>query len=231
MAAPKKPASGSKARSTRSGGAGGKASSTKANGKAPAKRSGRATAKPAEAKASATGKTASVAKAEATAPSLRPGRRRGRAGRVVAVIGVLVAAAVAVILLVSGGGSSSKNSSVAATTPTTIPTVTTPPATAPAVTTPTTAAPAVAPPTGKPAVRVQRCAPIIGSGASNSGKSYPVTSTAKDGGPAPCGEAHSVLLAALNGASTGGWHCTTQPSGSTIATCTSTGGRTIRATG
>ena len=98
----------------------------------------------------------------------------------------------------------------------------------PAVTEPSAAAPPA-----KPVVRASKCDPIIGSGTANSGKTYAVTSSAKDGDPADCGEAHSVLLSALQGGGTtiGDWTCKTNPSGSVIATCTSTGGRSIRASG
>ena len=111
----------------------------------------------------------------------------------------------------------------------------TPTATSPAVTTPSAAAPAAAPatPVSKPVVRSENCDPIIGSGTANGGKTYDVTSTAKDGDPAACGEAHSTLLAALQGggSSIGEWTCKTDPSWNPIATCTSTGGRSIQATG
>jgi hypothetical protein len=93
--------------------------------------------------------------------------------------------------------------------------------------------PPVAAPAAKPAARTASCDPIVGSGTQNSGKTYAVTSSATDGNPAGCAEAHSVLLSALNGGDStiGGWHCTTQPSGPTIASCTSAGGRRIRARG
>ena len=67
----------------------------------------------------------------------------------------------------------------------------------------------------------------------NSGKTYAVTSSAKDGGPAHCGEAHDVLLSALQGSGTtiGDWTCKTDPSGDQVASCTSTGGRSIQAAG
>jgi len=60
-----------------------------------------------------------------------------------------------------------------------------------------------------------------------------VTSSAKDGGPAHCGEAHDVLLSALQGSGTtiGDWTCKTDPSGDPVASCTSTGGRSIQAAG
>jgi hypothetical protein len=82
-------------------------------------------------------------------------------------------------------------------------------------------------------VRTSKCDPIIGSGSANSGKIYDVTSTAKDGDPAGCAQAHSVLLSALQGQGTtiGGWTCKTDPGGTTVASCTSTGGRSIQATG
>jgi hypothetical protein len=82
-------------------------------------------------------------------------------------------------------------------------------------------------------VRSAKCDPIIGSGSANSGKTYEVTSNAKDGDPAGCTEAHSVLLSALTGGGTtvGDWTCKTNPSGTTVATCTSNGGRSIQAAG
>ena len=131
------------------------------------------------------------------------------------------------ILLISSGGGDDNNATVADTTPATTPTV--PAETAPAVTTPSAAAAPVA----KPVVRAKKCEPIIGSGSANGGQTYPVTSSAKDGDPAACGEAHSVLLSALQGSGTsvGDWTCKTNPSGDPVATCTSTGGRSIQAAG
>jgi hypothetical protein len=132
-----------------------------------------------------------------------------------------------VIVVIASGGDDDNNPTVADTTPATIPT---PTATGPALTTP--AAPAAAP-AAKPVVRTARCDPIIGSGTANSGTSYAVTSSAKDGDPADCGEAHNVLLSALQGSGTtiGDWTCKTDPSGDPIASCTSTGGRSIQASG
>jgi hypothetical protein len=146
---------------------------------------------------------------------------------------------VIVILLASGGSDNNKNTPVAdtTTTPTTTPTETTAPTTTP--TTPTTAAaptktspaPAAAGGTsaakGKPAVRSVQCDPIFGNGTPHA-----VTSSAKDGDPADCGEAHSVLLTALNdqASTVGDWHCTSNPDPQTLVSCTSsTGGRTISA--
>jgi hypothetical protein len=174
--------------------------------------------------------TASAAKAAATAPTLRPGRRGPGWGRIVAVGALVIAAGVIVILLVSGGSDNDKNTAVTQTGANILtPTATT---TTPAITTPAApATPAAPPASGKPAVRTEKCPPIIGSGTVNGGTSYGVTSSAKDGNPADCGEAHSVLLAALSGSGTtvGDWTCKTNPNGSTIATCTSSGGRTITA--
>jgi hypothetical protein len=174
-------------------------------------------------------KTAAAAKAAAAAPSLRPGKRRSY-GRLAAVLG-LIAAVVVVIVLIASGGDDNNNASVANTTPATTPTV--PAETAPAVTAPSAAAPAAAAPAAKPVVRTEKCDPIIGSGTANSGQSYAVTSSAKDGDPAPCGEAHDTLLSALQGSGTtiGAWTCKTDPSGDPVASCTSTGGRTIVASG
>jgi hypothetical protein len=143
----------------------------------------------------------------------------------------VLAAVVVVIVLIASGGGDDSNSTVAdtnaaATTPT--PTATTPTVTSPAVTPPAAAAPAA-----KPVVRSQKCDPIIGSGSANAGKTYTVTSSAKDGDPAACGEAHDTLLSALQGGGTsiGDWTCKTDPSGNPVASCTSTGGRSIQATG
>ena len=169
-------------------------------------------------------KTAAAAKAEATAPSLRPGRSPSY-GRWAAIAGLL--AAIVVVILLVTGGDDDNNTKVADTTPATTPV--TPTATAPALTTPS----AAAAPTAKPVVRSENCEPIIGSGTANSGKSYAVTSSAKDGDPAACGEAHDVLLSALQGSGTtiGDWTCKTDPSGDPVASCTSTGGRSIKASG
>jgi hypothetical protein len=146
-------------------------------------------------------------------------------------IGVLLlgaAAVVALILILSG--SNDENTSVnTGSTPTAV--ALTPSQTSPSQ--PKAKAPPAAAPATKPATRTARCDPIVGSGTQNSGKTYAVTSSATDGDPAGCAEAHSVLLSALNGAGNtiGNWHCTTQPSGPTIASCTSVGGRKIQARG
>jgi hypothetical protein len=262
MATPKKPSNRPKSRSTSSSAGKKKpatrkktsAASSKSTGstrKAPAKRSPSASTRKAPAKTArktapksgtkARAKAAAAAvpeiavpprkaadvKAEATTPSLRPGRRRSW-GRW-AAIAALLAAVVVVIVVIAGGGDDD-NTTVADTNPATTPTVAVPSATAtsPAVTTPSAAAPAAA----KPVVRTEKCDPIIGSGTANSGKTYDVTSSAKDGDPADCTEAHSILLSALSGSgTTSDWNCKTDPSGSPIATCTSTGGRSIQASG
>jgi hypothetical protein len=146
-----------------------------------------------------------------------------------------VAVVVGLILIFSGGDDDDKNVNVATSTPTaTVPTTpTAPEAAAPAPATPPAAAPAK--PEEKPnqAAQLANCDPIIGSGASNSGTSYPVTSSSTSGAPADCGEARSVLLTALNsgGGTVGQWQCTTDFSGSTIASCTSGGGQKIEASG
>jgi hypothetical protein len=131
-----------------------------------------------------------------------------------------------VILLITSGGGDDSNTTVADTTLATTPTV--PTETAPAVTTPS-----AAPPAANPVVRKENCDPIIGSGSANGGAIYPVTSSAKDGNPAACGEAHSILLSALQGSDTtvDDWICKTDPSGDPVASCTSTGGRSIQASG
>jgi pyruvate/2-oxoglutarate dehydrogenase complex dihydrolipoamide acyltransferase (E2) component len=144
--------------------------------------------------------------------------------------GAILAAVVVVIVLIASGGGDDNNATVADTTPATTLAAPTPPAattpSTPAVTTPSAAAPAA-----KPVVRSEKCDPIIGSGTANGGTTYVVTSSAKDGDPAACGEAHSVLLSALQGQGTtiGHWTCKTNPTGSTVATCTSTGRRSIQA--
>jgi hypothetical protein len=138
----------------------------------------------------------------------------------------LLAAVVVVIIVIASGGDDDNNATVADTTP-----ATTPAATPPALTSPSAGTPAE--PAAQPVVRTEKCDPIIGSGTVNGGKTYEVISSAKDGDPAACGEAHSVLLSALQGQGTtiGDWSCKTNPSGTTVATCTSTGGRSIQATG
>jgi hypothetical protein len=224
MAAPKKPSSGSKARSTRSSAAK-KPAAKKTPAKKPAQ--GKAPAKPAQAKqptAKEPPKTAKVAKAEATAPSLKPGRSRRRWGRVAAVVALLAAIGVVIGLIIGGSGDNNDNATVADTTPT---------ATAPAVTAPAVTPPPAAAPAAKPARQASRCDPIIGTGHINGGRSYAVTSSASGGeDPVDCAEAHSVLLSALSSQSTsvGEWSCTTNPGGSTVAVCKS-GGRTILARG
>ena len=171
-------------------------------------------------------RTAATAKAHATKPSLRPGRSRSY-GRWAAIGGLAAGVVVVILLITSGGGDDNNNATVADTTPATTPPIV-PTATPPAVTTPSAAVPVA-----KPVVRNEKCDPIIGSGSLNGGRTYPVTSSAKDGNPAACGEAHSVLLSALQGSGTtvGNWTCNTDPSGDPIASCTSTGGRSIQATG
>ena len=76
------------------------------------------------------------------------------------------------------------------------------------------------------AVRIRSCAPIFGGDAP-----YPVTSTASRGAPAGCGEAHSVLLGALNGggADIGDWRCARSPGARTLEVCSSASGRRITA--
>jgi hypothetical protein len=181
------------------------------------------------------GKTARAAKAESTEPSLRRPRRAGFPRSF--AVGSIVAGVVVVIVLIARSGDDNNKGIVANTIPTiTTATPAAPPAaaktptvTAPAVKTPSAAAPATAQPTG----RAAKCDPIVGSGSLNSGKTYPVTSSANgERLPAGCGEAHSVLLSALSGQATqvGGWSCETDTSGDPIAVCRS-GGRTILARG
>jgi hypothetical protein len=217
---------------------------TASSRKAPAKTAGKTPAKTArktapksgskaEAKAAAAAvpeiavppRRAADVKAVSTTPSLRPGRRRS-VGRWAAVAGLLAAIVVVIVLIASGGSDDNNNTNVAATTPTA--TTPTPTATAPSATPPAAVAPAA-----KPVVRTQRCDPIVGTGYVNGGRSYDVTSSAKDGDPAGCTEAHSVVLSALSGQATtvGDWTCKTNPGAATVATCTSAGGRSIQARG
>jgi hypothetical protein len=179
------------------------------------------------------GKTAAAARAESIESSLRRPRRAGFARSF--AVGAILAGVVVVIVLIAGDRADNN-----ATVANTIPTITTaapaapsaaaktPTVTAPAVKTPSAAAPA----TAQPAARAAKCDPIVGSGSLNSGKTYPVTSSAHGGQPAGCGVAHSVLLSALSGQATqvGGWSCKTDTSGDPIAVCRS-GGRTIQARG
>ncbi len=210
MATPKRPSNRSKSRAT----------AASARKTAPKSGANARTWAAADAEPKAPAKTALAAKAEATTPSLRPGRRRS-VGRSLAAGGLLAAVVVVIVLIATGGDNN--NTTVADTAPA---------ATTPTATSPTVTAPAAAP-AARPAVRAKKCDPIIGSGTANSGKTYDVTSAARDGDPADCGEAHSVLLSALSGGGTavGDWRCKTDPSGATIATCTSTGGRKIAARG
>jgi len=142
------------------------------------------------------------------------------------VLLLAAAAAVAVILVVSGGNED--NTSVnTAPIPTAVALTPKEKGTASAHTH------SAAAPAAKPATRTVNCDPIIGTGTQNSGKSYAVTSSATDGNPADCSEAHSVLLSALSGGTTtiGDWDCTTNPSGPTVAACTAAGDRKIQARG
>jgi outer membrane biosynthesis protein TonB len=91
-----------------------------------------------------------------------------------------------------------------------------PPATA---TAPPPAAPKPAPAAAKPTTL--RCDPIYGGSTA-----YKVTSSAKGGKPTGCGQAHDVLLGALNGNAPGAWKCKTDTGASVIATCRS-GGKTL----
>jgi hypothetical protein len=91
-----------------------------------------------------------------------------------------------------------------------------------------TAAPQKAGAAGAPqgAVRIRSCGPIF-----RGGTPYPVTSTASRGAPAGCGEAHSVLLQALNGGSAdvGDWSCARSPGARRLEVCSSASGRRITA--
>ena len=84
-------------------------------------------------------------------------------------------------------------------------------------------------PAGSLAAGSARCDPIIGSGMANSGRKYAVTTFARDGNPADCARAQSIVLSALNGGgpTIGEWRCTIEPAGPTIATCISADGAKI----
>lgn len=160
--------------------------------------------------------TASRARSEWKVPTLRPGRRRAALGGWFALAGTLVAVGVVIALIVSWASDSSPTLQVARTTPTE-----TLPAVKPAASASPAASVASAP---EPKVHARRCDPIFGGGTP-----HPVTSSARDGDPAGCDKAHSVLLAALNRESSGvgGWQCTTRPNGQTLAVCSAAGGRRI----
>jgi putative inorganic carbon (hco3(-)) transporter len=157
------------------------------------------------------------AKSMVTAPP--PNRRRTTLRRWLAVAGTLVAIGVALALIVSWGndgndGNDSTRFAEAA------PSAATPER---AAATPVSAVPSAP---AKPEVPVRSCDPIIGH---PSGSAYAVISSARDGDSAGCGEARSVLLAALNrgDASVGDWDCTNKPSDRILEACTAAGGRRI----
>jgi hypothetical protein len=138
---------------------------------------------------------------------------------------------VVAVVLIASGGDDNNDTTVADTTPATTPA---PPADTATSSTPPVTTPSTDPSASKQLVRTSKCDPIIGSGTANGGKTYEVTSSAKDGDPAACGEAHSVLLSALQGGGTtiGRWTCKIDPAGTIVASCTSsTGGRSIQAKG
>jgi O-antigen ligase len=162
--------------------------------------------------------TASRAPANSTFAAWPPSRRRSALRRWLALAGTLVAVGVVIALIVSRPNDSndSNDSNRIAETPTA---ATPEGATA-------TPAPAVASTPAKPEVPVRRCNPIIGL---PSGRSYTVVSSARNGDSAGCGEARSVLLAALNRGDTsvGDWHCTSRPSDRIFEACTAATGRRI----
>ena len=141
----------------------------------------------------------------ATRPERPRARRRRRAPSIAAAIVAAAAACGAVVVLLTG---KAERESPALTAP--------PPQRA-----------------GTPAAQSVQCDPIVGSGVANSGRHYTVTLSASAGNPIGCEKAQSIVLSALNGGVTtlGGWNCTTNPVGPTIATCTSAAGGTIRAQG
>lgn len=235
MAGGRKPSTGERARSPRSGGA------KKRGAKAPA----------ANGTSNGAGRTAAAARAEAAQPALEKPRRGGSFARWFSVAALLTGVVLVIILIASGGDDDGNNATVADTIPTintappapaaqpapeTTPTITAPPVTAPAVKKPAVKAPAATPPVApkasQAAHRTVNCDPIIGSGSLNGGRTYPVNSAASSGRPAGCAEAHSVLLSALSSGRTtvSGWTCRTDTSGDPIAVC-HTGGRTITARG
>jgi putative inorganic carbon (HCO3(-)) transporter len=133
------------------------------------------------------------------------GRRRGRPALFTAATMAAVATCVAIGLMVGAGNDKT-------------PAETAPPAE----------------PAGEPVGRTAHCEPIIGSGPANSGKEYTLTSFDPGGNPIGCTRAQSILLSALNGVgdtAIGEWSCTTNPAGSTIATCTTVRGQKIQAGG
>jgi putative inorganic carbon (HCO3(-)) transporter len=140
-----------------------------------------------------------------TWPPRPRGRPRGLAPLFTAATMASVAACVAIGLMVAGGNDKT-------------PAETSPPA-----------EPAV-----EPVGRTAHCEPIIGSGPANSGQEYTLTSFDPGGSPIGCARAQSILLTALNGGGNtaiGEWSCTTNPAGSTIATCTTVRGQKIQAGG
>jgi putative inorganic carbon (HCO3(-)) transporter len=147
-----------------------------------------------------------VAERQAVTWPARPGGRpRGRAPLLTAAAMIAVAVSVAIGLTVAGGDDKA-------------PTQTSPPAE----------------PAGGAVGSTVHCEPIIGSGPANSGKQYTLTSFDPGGSPIDCAKAQSILLTALNGGgdtAIGEWSCTTDPAGSTIATCTTIRGRKIQAGG
>ena len=153
-----------------------------------------------------------------TLPAMGSDKRGAGVGQWFALAGTVVAVAVIVALVASWPSHGDRTLSVAET--------------APAADAATVAAPAragsapSAAPSAKRDVHVRSCGSIFGAGVP-----HRVMSSATAGAPAGCGEAHSVLLAALNGggASVAGWHCARSPDGRTLEACTSAGGRRITA--
>lgn len=136
--------------------------------------------------------------------AMGPGSRGGGLGQWFALAGAVVAVGVIVALVVSWPKGGNGTSSVSQTAH------------------PRAAVQPAA--TANPVVRVRSCKPIFGGGVP-----HQVTSSARRGAPAGCGEAHSVLLAALNGGGTrvGEWRCQRSPGGRSLEACTSRGGRRI----
>jgi O-antigen ligase len=155
--------------------------------------------------------------------------RRGYGLVLAAVILITATACVGITLAIVGRGD--RNATVATSSgPPAVAVTPSEPAARRAQTPPATPP---AQPAGNPAARTARCDPIIGSGMANSGKEYTLTSFDPGGNPIDCARAQSILLSALNGGGTaiGEWSCTTNPTGATIATCTSVGGRKLQAGG
>lgn len=144
-------------------------------------------------------------------------KRGAGLGQWLALAGMVVAVAAIVALVASWPSHGDRNPSVAETAPAADAATVAPPARA-------ASAPSAA--AAKPEVHVRNFGPIFGAGVP-----HRVLSSATAGAPLGCGEARSVLLAALNGdgAIVAGWHCARSPNGRALESCASAGGRRITA--